>query len=62
MPNRTLKRQQMAIRQHNMLRGVQDFYKLKLGYKQPQFQVEQPSGVNQDTTPMYLQTTRTQGK
>ena len=61
MPNKMLKRQQMAIAQAQKLRGIQDFYKLKLGYKQQPFQVEAPAGMNTDTTPMYLQTSKNQG-
>ena len=47
--------QMNAMQQLSALRGVQDFYKLKLGFKPQQYQVEQPSGFNNDTTPMYLQ-------
>ena len=61
MPNKMLKRQQMAMAQAQKLRGVQDFYKLKLGYRPQPFQVEQPAGMNTDTTPMYLQTSKNQG-
>ena len=37
--------------------GIQEFYKLKLGYKPSplQMQVEQPSGNMPETVPSYLQ-------
>ena len=50
MPNK-MQRQLMANAQ---VKGVQNFYKLKLGFTAPQMQVEQPSGMNFDTTPSYL--------
>ena len=59
MPNR--KKQMQALQGQNMLKGLQDFYKLKLGFKPMQYQVEQPSGFNNDTTPMYLQNSKTSG-
>ena len=50
MPNKYM-RQLMANAQ---VKGVQNFYKLKMGYTAPQMVTEQPSGMNFDTTPSYL--------
>ena len=59
--DKRMKAQMAALQSMNMLRGVQNFYKLKLGFKPQQYQVEQPSGFNNDTTPAYLENSKRQG-
>ena len=56
MPNRMLKKQMQMMQGINMLKGVHDYYRLKMGYKPQPYQVEQPSSVNVNTVPEYLQT------
>ena len=42
--------------QNAQVKGVQNFYKLKLGYKPAQMQTEQPSGMNFAVEPSYIRT------
>ena len=47
--------QQADMLRRNQLKGAQNFYQLKMGYKPMPYQVEQPSSTTIDTTPSYLQ-------
>lgn len=53
MPNKKMKQMLYGM---NALKGIHEYYRLKMGYKPQQYQVEQPSSVNVNTVPEYLQT------
>ena len=59
---RQMSPQQAMDLQKNQLRGAQDFYRLKMGYKPMPYQVEQPSSSTVDTTPSYLQDMKPRSK
>ena len=61
MPNR-MDRRMRTVMGMQAAKGVQDYYRMKMGYRTPQFQVEQPTSVNVNTVPEYLQTKSSGGK